>query len=61
MEGEWKARIPKYDRVHCIICREQVTNDQPFIASKQRRGGTTIYAHFECFQKEQEERKEGRE
>lgn len=58
MSEEWKPRIPKCGKVYCVICREQVTAP-PFVASKPRRG-PTIYAHTECFTKEQKEWKEER-
>ena len=59
MSEAWEPKIPKYERVFCIICREQVTAP-PFVASKPRKG-PIIYAHTECFMKEQKEWKEGRE
>lgn len=55
----WEPRIPIYDRVHCVICGQRV-EAPPFVASKPRKG-PTIYAHTECFTKEQTEWKEERE
>lgn len=56
MSGAWEPRIPKYDKVYCVICLEQVTAP-PFVASKPRKG-SIIYAHTACFEKEQKEWKE---
>lgn len=56
MSGTWTPEIPKYERVYCRICREQVTEGQAFHAAKQRGGGT-IYIHADCWQQEQEELK----
>lgn len=53
-----EIKLPKYERVFCTICQEQVMAP-PFIASKPRRG-SVIYAHTSCFEKEQKELKEGK-
>lgn len=58
MSEAWEPKIPKYGKVYCVICTEQVTAP-PFVASKPRRG-PVIYAHTSCFEKEQKELKEGK-
>lgn len=55
MSREWKPRLPYY--CHCAICGKRVEPDEPFIASKPRRGGL-IVIHTECWEKEQRELKE---
>lgn len=56
--GGWKPKLPWRLEPRCIICGEKIT-DQEFIASKPHKG-PTIYAHRDCFEKEQEDRKAGR-
>lgn len=58
MSEKWNPKIPKYEKVFCVICGEQVTAP-PFVASKPRRG-STIYIHTSCFEKEQKELREAR-
>lgn len=55
MSKEWKPKLPAFCR--CVICSETVTEAQPFLASKLRRGGL-IVAHTECWEREQRELKE---
>lgn len=55
MSKERKIKLPMPCR--CVICSEAVTEGQPFIASKPRRGGL-IVAHTECWEQEQRELKE---
>jgi hypothetical protein len=57
MSKERKIKLPTPCR--CVICSEAVTEAQPFIASKPRRGGL-IVAHTECWEKEQRELREAR-
>lgn len=52
MNETWNPKLPER-RPCCAICGERVTAP-PFVASKLRKG-PTIYAHTECFQKEQKE------
>lgn len=62
MSGAWNPKLPKYERVYCVICLEQVTAP-PFVASKPHKG-PIIYAHTSCFEEEQKElkkQKEGKE
>ena len=57
-EKKWTPNLSKYDRPTCIICGERITTED-FIASKQRKGGV-LFAHAHCFEKEQQELKEGK-
>jgi hypothetical protein len=47
-------RIKLKDGARCAICGEPVLAP-PFVASKPRRGGATIYVHTECLEQEQQE------
>ncbi len=47
-----ESRIKLRDNAICTICGKPVTAP-PFVASKQRRGSATIYAHTACLEQEQ--------
>lgn len=56
--GNWKPKLPEWSDARCIICGEKI-NGPEYIASKPRKG-PIIYAHTHCYEKEQEDRKEGK-
>lgn len=58
MSEEYTPKLPKYGKVFCAICGEEV-KAPPFIDSKPKRGPTT-YVHTQCFTEEQKELKEAR-